>query len=75
MKHTPQSALDLINADVENAIRSPIFEKAAEQAVQRFVQAGLDAFIERKHLDVKVSFRVDFDPKKGQFMAFLSGTF
>jgi hypothetical protein len=75
MKHTPQSALDMINADVAKAIRSPVFEKAAEQAVQRFVQAGLDGLLERKHLDVKVKFSVDFDPKKGQFMAFLSGTF
>lgn len=65
----------MINLDVEKAIRSPVFEKAAEQAVQRFVQAGLDGLLERGHLDVKVKFSVDYDPKKGSFMALLSGTF
>jgi hypothetical protein len=75
MKHTPQSALDLINLDITKAMHSPVFEKIAEQTVQRFVQAGLDAMLERGHLDVKVKFSVDFDPKKGSFMALLSGTF
>jgi hypothetical protein len=64
----------MINLDVEKAIRSPVFEKAAEQAVQRFVQLGLDALMERAQLDVKVKFSVDYDPKKGSFMALLSGT-
>lgn len=65
----------MINADVAKAIQSPIFEKGAEQAVQRFVQLGLDALMERAQLDVKVKFSVDYDPKKGSFMALLSGTF
>lgn len=75
MRHTPQSALDLINGNVAKAVRSPVFEKAAEQAVQQFVQQGLNQLVERGQLDVKVKFSVDFDPKKGQFMAFLSGAF
>lgn len=75
MKLTPQSAIDLINADVAKAITSPVFEKIAEQAVQRFVQASLDALVERGNLDVKLSFSVDYDPKKGSFMALLSGSF
>lgn len=72
MKLTPQAAIDIINNDLMHA---PLFEKTAEQAVQRFVQLGLDALVERGQLDVKLTFSVDFDPKKGQFMAFLSGTF
>lgn len=75
MKLTPQAAIDVINTDLMRVVRSPVFEKTAEQAAQRFVQLGLDAFVERGQLDVKLTFSVDFDPKKGQFMAFLSGTF
>lgn len=75
MKLTPETAIKRVNADLLKAARSPIFEKAAELAVEKFVQLGLDALVAKGHLELPVKFSVKYDQKKGQFMAFLSGTF
>lgn len=79
MKLTPQQALDSINSDVAKAFRTPIGQpilaKLEEEAAHRFVQAGLDAMLERAHIDARVQFSLEHDPKTGTFMAFLSGTF
>lgn len=75
MKLTPQSALDLINNDIAKAFKNPKVTDGIELAIEKFVQTGLDAFIERQHLDVKVRFSVELDPKEGRYMAFLRGTF
>lgn len=73
--HTPQEALELINADVALAFKNPLFDKAAELAVGRFVQASLDALLERGHIEMPLKFGISFDPKKQSFFATLTGTF
>ena len=79
MKLTPQRALDVINEDLLRVIRSPIgvlvATTLASEAASRFVQSGLDAMLERAHIDARVQFSVTHDPKTGTFMAFLKGTF
>ena len=79
MKLSPQQALDTINADLLKAFRSPIGDavatKLASESAQRFVQEGIDAMLERAHIDARVQFSVTHDPKTGTFMAFLKGTF
>lgn len=75
MKLTPQSALDLINKDVAKAFENPKVTDGIELAIEKFVQAGLDGLLKRNHLDVKVQFSVELDPKEGRYMAFLRGTF
>lgn len=79
MKLSPQRAIDIINDDLLRVIRSPLGDlaatKLASEAAQRFVQSGLDAMLERAHLDARVQFSVTHDPKTGTFMAFLKGTF
>lgn len=75
MRLTPEKALDIINADVAKAFNDPKIVDGVELAISQFVQASLDAFVERGNLDVQVKFSVQIDPKKGQYMAFLSGSF
>lgn len=72
---TPQSALDLINNDIAKAFENPKVTDGIELAIEKFVQASLDGLLERNHLDVKVKFSVELDPKEGRYMAFLRGTF
>jgi hypothetical protein len=75
MKHTPQSALSMLNNDILKVFdRAPVVS-ATELAVAKFVQAGLDHLVERAELDVKLSFSVEFDPKEGRYMAVLKGAF
>lgn len=75
MKLSPEEAIDLVNADIAKAFANPVLKKSVETAVTKFVQASLDAFVERGHLDVKLQFDLDFDPKKKSFFVSLSGTF
>jgi hypothetical protein len=79
MKLTPQQALDLLNGDAAKMFRSPLANdialKAASTGVERFVQIGLDAMLERAEIDARVQFSVNIDPKTGTFMAFLKGSF
>lgn len=79
MKLTPQQALDLLNGDALKAFRSPLADdlalKAVSVGVERFVQLGLDAMLERAEIDARIQFSVNIDPKTGTFMAFLKGSF
>lgn len=78
MKLTPQAALDLVNADMNKALKmfkDPHLVDGMEVIVSKCVQKKLDALLQRGALDVKVQFSLQVDPKKGEYMAFLSGSF
>ncbi|MBA2706973.1 MAG: hypothetical protein H0U59_04115 [Gemmatimonadaceae bacterium] len=72
---SPQQAIALINHDLAEVFNSPTKTMALEKAVEQFVQSSLDAFVERQHLDMTVRFSLTVDPKRGYYMATLSGTF
>jgi hypothetical protein len=75
MALSKDQAVDLLNAGIAKAFDNVVVKNGVEAAVNRFVQASLDALVDRGHLDVKFAVDVDFDPAKKTFFVKIGGSF